>query len=1287
MCMANKIEAGSGSGNTWMTMRRILAVMIFGVAQMVEARTITVESTAADYTLTASEIVELLDSDEDLVKKGGGRLIINQSLKGYKGEIRVEEGYLLALHNEAFGDTDKGTVISNGATLEFKDDSANGVLKFGKEQITVSGIGVNGCGALCHVGRVKSQWCAVFERVKLAGDTRFGGIPYNSNGECKRWDIRGGQGTFDMQGYNLEIKCNFGIAGADVVNPGNITVSGAKSYLCLEGSNARLNGSAENTLTIDEGAVLSSQLFKPAINWSVVIDGGTFLEQKYADDYVNYARIDGPVTITEKGAKFQASTAGGHWSFGGSLTINGEISAVGSVNVDAVMLCMDGDVEKRIPEYHALRSKIDKSKLDSQLRVRLYVVSGANGELQSYSADILDKRFDLDLVGESRLALTGNQDAADYRQHEGYVKITGEDKLHRFKDLVISGNSLLDVSDAGTIDIHTNSLNVGALYPSVAKMRISDTSLVTNWADRVKGGSLDINIGPVRKMNKDGYEISNYYRGRGILEICDGAVVSNVFNIGRVVTNNEKSKNSMCHGSLLVRGGLVAMVGSNITDEFLYNRIGSSGSGYVEISGGKVSLCGTIYPASGEYGCGLWYQKGGEVEIASSSLIFGQYSRHYAPSRGVYYQTGGTLESIGGLVFGKTLYDTSNAGNCDQFTLAGGEMTVNSAIDLAGAPNAKTTVNLNGGTLKAMFMQVLTNENQTIIGNGANTTLTNTYAWINFNGGIYSYVHRTDKLTSREAYKSGSFFYGDPAKMRITSYAGGAILDTAGHDRNLDHAITSPSGNGLISLALPENVQVQDWMFAGAPYVEIEGDGAGASAVAEFDSVNGRLTGFTVTSPGNDYTEITARLTRGGYTNEIPLVCTLGTVASGGLTKKGEGVLRLNAANTYGGVTRVEGGTLKAVHSDAIPVNNGIEIVGGTLDAGGFEKSYGAISATSGTLQNAAGTFSSFVKTGEGAFMFNAPLSGTTPLEVREGILRLPVAVPGLVCGEKIYESNESRDEYNNGVALSNLGVELEPSRAYLGSSSKYFSGSHYVSYSGYVWNRSATNETWTFAYSFDDFLYVYINGKKVESEKHGDGKWGTLHLAKATLTPGANAILIQLFNASGDGGAISANFVHDCVNWSNDIVGIAYNPNGGDSTDGLDYVHMTDPGDGSLFTVYPHDGSTMPSFESIRMWPGTTLDACGGIYAFGKELKVTEEVFANPIQVLGGIAFVAGSKVDVADLETLDRDQGAYTILEATHGVSGAMPELDGAWRLRVSSDGRKLELLPRRGTAVVIR
>ena len=85
--------------------------------------------------------------------------------------------------------------------------------------------------------------------------------------------------------------------------------------------------------------------------------------------------------------------------------------------------------------------------------------------------------------------------------------------------------------------------------------------------------------------------------------------------------------------------------------------------------------------------------------------------------------------------------------------------------------------------------------------------------------------------------------------------------------------------------------------------------------------------------------------------------------------------------------------------------------------------------------------------------------------------------------------------------------------------------------------------------------------------------------------------------------------------------------------------------------------------------------------------LQVTEEVFANPIRVLGGISFGAGATVDVVGIENLDREAGARTVLVTDSGISGVLPKLEGAWRLRVSSDGKNLELLPRRGTAIVLR
>ena len=313
----------------------------------------------------ATDKAALIDSGKDLVKTGGGRLIIDSSLKGYKGEIRIREGYVLATHNEAFGDIDKGTVVESGATLEFKHDTE--ALLFGKEQFTVSGTGVDGCGALCHVGTEKDQWRAVFEKVKLAGDSRFGGIKYGSD-KYRRWDIRGAQGTFDMQGYNLEVTCVFGLAGVNVVNPGSIIVEGSQSQLCLEGKNVKMNGSSENTITLREKTILSSQSFGPALKWGIVLDGGTLLEQNSNQDYENIGRIDGPLTITEKGGKFQTFNAGGHWSLGGSFDIKGDVSVVGSVVIDLMVLCHADNIEQRMRDYQAIRSKVASSVLDSQLR-------------------------------------------------------------------------------------------------------------------------------------------------------------------------------------------------------------------------------------------------------------------------------------------------------------------------------------------------------------------------------------------------------------------------------------------------------------------------------------------------------------------------------------------------------------------------------------------------------------------------------------------------------------------------------------------------------------------------------------------------------------------------------------------------------------------------------------------------------------------------------------------------------------------------------------------------------
>ncbi len=458
--------------------------------------------------------------------------------------------------------------------------------------------------------------------------------------------------------------------------------------------------------------------------------------------------------------------------------------------------------------------------------------------------------------------------------------------------------------------------------------------------------------------------------------------------------------------------------------------------------------------------------------------------------------------------------------------------------------------------------------------------------------------------------------------------------------------------------------------------VEIDGDGEGATAVAEFDSVNNRVTGFTVTSPGFGYTTMSALLTRGGYTNDVPLAVTLTdeNQASGGLVKMGNGTLSLKAANTYGGATRVEGGTLKVVHENAIPAGSPIEVAGGAIDFGGFDRDFGAVTATSGTVENVGGTMASLVKTGDGTFFLNAPVSVSGMVDIQGGTLQLPALKPGFVWGERIYAEDEATTEYSWKVALTNGGFDLEPSHAYEPClTGDYFQPRHYVSYSGYIWNRGTENCTWTFAFAFDDSLNIIVDG--VELKKEGSTTWGELRRMSVTLSPGAHKFLLQLYNGPGNGGATRK-----------DVVGVAYDPQGRNSTDVSVYVPLKDSGDGLVATVNQYDGSTMPAFTTLRMAPGTTLDLLRGVFALTGELRVTAA--ADPVTVNGRFVFGDGAVVTVENIDDLDRANAPYVLATATDGFGGTLPELSSAnWRLRLLDDGKTLVLHARRGTAVIIR
>ena len=1305
-------------------------ILAFGCSLLVAGAvraTMTVDvASGTDRTITADEAAALIASDEDLVKTGDGRFIIDRSMAGYGGKIEIREGYLRCTKSYALGDggtKGKPTVVSDGATLEFGSSETlylSPEKKDGFKEVQVEGEGVNGCGALCHVGSTKDQYYRVFAKVVLNGDTTFGGVP-NAKGDYYRFDIRGTQGSLDLQGHTLTIKGCFGLTGVDVTpgETGRIVVDGDHAAFIYENGSVNFNGSAANVIELKNGAAFRSQAGGPAIAWSLVADNGTFQDTN-ASDGITRGRINGPVTVKSGGLTLKSSSKTGHVTLGGKISGPGRITMT-ATQAGVVFSLLDptsdwtgglsiGTGNSPCAFMHALPNATTDGIYSIGANATLnYVLPASDptgaalaaftnvvahntlsGLFQAHVADGDSALNGLDIAegtrvvrygGDGELVLNGNQNGARLYVLGGSAEVTGIDKTHVFDDINVGGDATLRLRDAGSVWTSTNHVSVGATYPAVARLTVENTLFVTNWGRWANRTYINpIEVGPTRLATVDGYSISSYGKSRGILEVGPGAVLTNTFWVGRMNESSETKKTG--HGSIFVRGGRLTAISPDP-----YSFVGYAGSGYYEQTSGLSDFKGLVYPGAGQRGRGEIKIAGGTLVIEGANLVFGQYSRTANPGMGVYYQTGGEVSSQGAIIMGKTLYDSSNAGSRDQLTVAGGRLFIEGGFDLGGEPDSVSIANLNGGEFRCHYMQIITNELQTLIGNGANKTIANSHGYVNFDGGTFRYG-RIRSGSSRPGYKEGGFFFGDPERIRITSYGKGATFDTDGYTVTNRHAITGPTGQGIVSIALPQDYDLPDWAYAGAPIVEIAGDGTGASAVAEFDSTNGRVTGITVTSPGCDYTTATAKMVRGGFTNDVDLVVTLGAPVSGGLTKAGEGTLRMESANTYGGVTRVEKGTLLAANADAIPAGNGLEVFGGVLDAGGYEKDYGAITAASGTLRNASGTFASFQKTGPGSFVFDAPLSSTADLDVREGTLVLPVARPGLNFGEKIYPEGATTPEYTNRQALPGTEVELSPSRAYEPCvTDGYYKPRHYVSYSGYVWNRGNSDVTWTFGFAFDDNLEIRIDGKNLAATKHGTASWGALYTADVTLTPGPHAFQLVLWNAQGNGGAMTSGNVSGVVNWRNDIIGLAYDPQGRGSTDGNDYVHMTDPGDGSLFTTTPYDLSEMPTFGSLKMAPGTGLDVNDGIYAFGGDLHVSTEAVKNPIRVSGGIDFDEEASVTVDGLDVLSKDAAPYTILTTTRGISGKLPTLDGGWRLRRRNGGKELQLDVERGALLLVR
>lgn len=384
--------------------------------------------------------------------------------------------------------------------------------------------------------------------------------------------------------------------------------------------------------------------------------------------------------------------------------------------------------------------------------------------------------------------------------------------------------------------------------------------------------------------------------GSAALEVSGDVDLDGNFTLGR---------DAGASGAIYQRGGVVTV--SRTTSPLPY--VGSNGWGFYELAGGKLFVTDQ---RSGLAAYARLSQVGGLSSYGDFYLGYGHELADWVVSDG----TSGILNYLHVL----------NGGVKDRTSVVTVEGSASATIPSFVIPtptagNGTTVIaNLNGGTW-----------NGDTLGKGGSAGPEIRF-FVNFNGGTF-----------RPRGTATSVLNGTPSLIEaVTVHAGGAIVDTSAVTAGtVDSpcAFTKPTGVGVRGVSLPDDFAVGIDFLVGPPSVKILGTGTGATALCDFDSATRRLSGVRVTCPGRDYAGVAKAvfdygMVNGGrrcVTNDC--VMTDAAPASGPFVKRGAGELRFNAANTYGGDTVIEAGSIKLMRADAVPQGSSVRLKGGLLTA------------------------------------------------------------------------------------------------------------------------------------------------------------------------------------------------------------------------------------------------------------------------------------------------------------------------------------------------------------------
>ena len=344
-----------------------------------------------------------------------------------------------------------------------------------------------------------------------------------------------------------------------------------------------------------------------------------------------------------------------------------------------------------------------------------------------------------------------------------------------------------------------------------------------------------------------------------------------------------------------------------------------------------------------------------------------------------------------------------------------------------------------------------------------------------------------------------------------------------------------------------------------------------------------------------------------------------------------------------------------------------------------------------GSIVGGKGVMASLKKTGDGLLDIQGVFNVTGRTELAGGMIRLarsPMGNPGLIKST-LLESETGvsvwKMLYGDGVTFEDQGVRTLGFDVMTGTGPSFWPNSNTaVKYTGYLWNRTDEDVTWSFYSYVNQAARLSIDGQPsmTQFRSNGHAVWEPV-----TLTPGSHKVEMWVVceNNSAAGGVPEDGYP----------LGFGVDRQGRSEEVGGNFTTLEDPGDGSILTS---DTMTKENLDysvvrtrlaDLSLASGTVLDlndpeasaevgilSGAGIVSNGL-LHVSEKWVIRPNEVLevrnGGLIIDDTATLDLGDISLFQCEQGGVVIAR----VSGAVVGLNRfsvpaeGWRLRRNGAG----------------